>query len=50
MTTALEVIAAFMLFCTAGFFVCIALARPGWQDRDGFHEGEPPRHTDFDGD
>ena len=47
MTIALEAIAAFLLFCTAGFFVMIALAKPGWQDRNGFHEGK--QHTDFDG-
>lgn len=48
MIAAVEAIAAFLLFCTAGFFVCIALARPGWQDRNGFHEGEPPLGDGFD--
>ena len=42
------IIAAFLLACTTGFFVMIALAKPGWEDADGFHEGE--QHTDYDGD
>lgn len=48
-TETLQAMAAFSIFCTAVFVIWGKLtARPGWEDENGFHEGEP--HSDYDGD
>ncbi len=49
MNELLQAIAAFFIVCTAAVVILAKLAKPGFEDADGFHAGEPPEHSDHDG-
>lgn len=47
----LQAAAAAFIVCGGIMAVLVMLAKPGWESEEtGFHHGEPPQHTDFDGD